>query len=374
MKKGCVSGADRSASIDIPRQRLSNQHLTGAGLDDPIAIVRRLGAVQAQDYAGGKWGIGLRGPPLTDAAVEAALTNGSIIRTHVLRPTWHMVAAEDARWILALTGPRVLATNASFCRTLELDDAAFKKSTKAISKALAGGKHLTREELGAALERAGIASAKSQRLAYIVMHAELIGLICSGPRRGKQFTYALMDERIPATAPRTRDESLADLAQRYFATRGPATVHDYSWWSGLTIADAKKSVAMLGDGLSSATINDKTYWFVESTLSRVRGNEAHLLPNYDEYFIGFRDRSAIANLVKGISLMPGDPLFATHIVSFDGQIVGGWKRAMSTKAAAVEITLAIKATPDQRKAIERAAKRFGEFLELPLEVTWGKRR
>ena len=362
----------KAVRIDIPRQRLTNQHLAGPGLADPTAIVRRLGAVQAQDYSGGKWGIGLRGERVTDAMVEAALDNGSIVRTHVLRPTWHMMAAEDARWMLALTGPRVLAANAGYCRKLGLDDAIFKKSAKVITKALSGGKHLTREELSAALDRTGIDTSLVQRLAYLMMHAEVTGLICSGPRRGKQFTYALIDERIPATAPRSRDDALAELARRYFTTRGPATAHDYSWWSGLTIADAKKSIALLDDELSSEIVDDTTYWFTGEIPPKARRKpEAHLLPNYDEYFIGFRDRSAILNVVKRMSLVPGDPMFTLHVVSLDGQIVGGWKRSMSAKAANVEITLAVKPKPDERKAIERAVQRYGDFLERPLEVTWG---
>ena len=361
----------KALRIDIPRQRLTNQHLTGSGLGDPAAIVRRLGAVQAQDYAGGKWAVGLRGEQLTDAIVEAALDNGSIVRTHVLRPTWHMMAADDARWILALTGPRVLAANAGYCRKLGLDDATFKKSANVITKALTGGKHLTREELGVALERARIDTSHLQRLAYLMMHAEVTGLICSGPRRGKQFTYALIDERIPATPPRARDEALAELARRYFATRGPATIHDYSWWSGLTIADAKRSVALLDKVLSSETVDETTYWFVGDIPPKPRRKpEAHLLPNYDEYFIGFRDRSAILTVVKRMSLVPGDPMFTLHVVSLDGQIVGGWKRSMSAKAVNVEITLGIKPKPDERKAIERAIQRYGDFLERPLEVAW----
>jgi hypothetical protein len=372
MTKAGPPAGKRARRIDIPRQRLTNQHLTGPGLSDPVAIVQRLGAVQAQDYAGGKWGIGLRGEQLTDARVEAALNSGAIVRTHVLRPTWHMMAAEDARWILALTGPRVLAANASYCKKLELDDAAFKKTAKILTKALSGGKYLTREELNAALARGGIDASHAQRLGYILMQAEATGLICSGPRRGKQLTYALIEERIPATPARSRDEMLAELARRYFATRGPATVHDYSWWSGLTMADAKKSVAILSAELSSEIVGDNTYWFTGDVPPRARAKvEAHLLPNYDEYFIGFRDRSAILEHVKGMSLVPGDPLFTLHVVSLNGQIVGGWKRSMSAKSASIEITLGIKPKPEERKAIDRAIKRYGAFLELPLEVTWG---
>lgn len=359
--------------IDIPERRLAAQHLTRPGLADPVAIVRRLGAVQAQDYSGAKWGVGLRGNGVTDANVEAALNSGAIVRTHVLRPTWHMMAADDARWMLALTGPRVLAANASMCKKLELDDAAITKGLKIIAKSLTGGKHLSRDELSTALEAGGFGEAKSQRLAYIVMQAELTALICSGARRGKQTTYALLDERIPATQPWTRDESLLELARRYFATRGPATVHDYSWWSGLTIADVKTSVALLGRELSSFEMNGKTFWFIDGEAARPRrGTEAHLLPNYDEYFIGFRDRSAILTVMKGMSLLPGDPLFAMHVIELNGQVVGGWKRGATAKAAAVTIDVPIRIEPEAKNAIARATKRFESFLEFPLEVTWGR--
>jgi hypothetical protein len=164
---------------------------------------------------------------------------------------------------------------------------------------------------------------------------------------------------------------LADLARRYFATRGPATIHDFAWWSGLTIADGKKAVAILGDVLTSATADDKTYWFVGNPPMRRRTKpEAHLLPNYDEYFIGFRDRSAILGVVKGMSLLPGDPLFTLHVVALDGQIVGGWRRSATKKSVNVEINLGMKPTADARKAIDAAAERYGEFLALPVEVTY----
>jgi hypothetical protein len=283
-----------------------------------------------------------------------------------------MMAADDARWILALTGPRVLAANAGYCRKMELTDALFKKSAKIVTKALAGHNHRTRDELGEALERGGVkTTGDAQRLAYIMMHLELTSVVTSGARRGKQFTYALMDERVPATRTRTREEMLIELALRYFATRGPATVYDYAWWSGLTIAEAKKSVQLLDGKLSSEAIDDTRYWFVGDTPPRPRrGPEAHLLPNYDEYFIGFKDRSAILNVVKEMSLLPGHPMFTLHVVTLNGQIVGGWKRSVGAKAATIEITLAIKPKPDERKAIDRAVKRYAEFLVLPMAVTW----
>ncbi|MGH9884547.1 MAG: winged helix DNA-binding domain-containing protein [bacterium] len=354
----------------IARRRLASQHLIKPTVHDPAEVVRRLGAVQSQDYAGAKWGVGLRGAAITNEMVERALTDGTIIRTHVLRPTWHFMAADDARWILALTGPRVHAANSHYSRKLELDDALFRKSAKILTKALAGGKHLTREELDAALAKGGITSGHPQRLAYLMMHAELNAVICSGPRRGNQFTYALFDERVPPSKPLARDEALAELARRYFATRGPATVPDFAWWSGLTIADAKKATAMLGSEITQEQIGGVSYWFCGAPVVRAsRVRAVHLLPNYDEFFIGFKDRSAILTVVKGFSLVPGDPMFTSHVVVLDGQLIGGWKRTVTSKAAAVEIELLSRPVAPVRRALLATAKRYGELLGVPVEVT-----
>src|SRR5687767_6827557 len=178
---------------DIARQRLINQGLVKPILKTATAVVAKLGAVQAQDYAGSKWGIAQRTAGLTDAQIEKEIDNGKIIRTHILRPTWHFVAAADIGWMLALSGPRVHAANAYWYRWLEVDDAVARRSRTALTKALRDRKELTRAELGAALRRAKIQVASSQRLACIVMRAELDGLICSGARRGKQFTYSLLE-------------------------------------------------------------------------------------------------------------------------------------------------------------------------------------
>jgi hypothetical protein len=359
----------RAAPIDIARLRLANQELLDPPVRDPVDIVRRLGAVQSQDYAGGKWGIGLRGRGLTDAAVEQAVIDGTIVRTHVLRPTWHFMAAADARWMLGLTGARVLAGNASYCRRLGLDEPVFRKSAKILTKALEGGKYLTRTELGAALKRGGIDPSYEQRLAYFMMRAELDALIVSGPRRGKQFTYALFDERVPAASPMPRDEALAELARRYFTTRGPATIHDFSWWSGLTVADAKRAAELAGPDLKTLEVDGIAYrWFERSTPPPTEPI-VHLLPNYDEYFIGFKNRSAIGKVVKQFSLLPGNPMFMAHLVMLDGQLIGGWKRSQAEKSATVDMTLVLPLKGRSRRAALDAARRFEAFLGTPVELS-----
>ena len=354
---------------DIARRRLANQHLIGRPMATPVAVVRKLGAVQSQDYAGGKWGLAQRTRSSSDADVEAALTAGTIVRTHVLRPTWHFVAAEDIRWMLELTGPRVRARMAPYDRHLELDEKVYARGVSAIAKALQRDKELTRSELREVLDRARIGSTGTQRLAHIMMRAELDAVVCSGVRRGKQFTYALLEERVPRARSMQRDEALSELASRYFSTRGPATVQDFAWWSGLAVSDAKHGVESLGSAVEHMAIDGRKYWSFGSPAA-AKGSTAsvHLLPNYDEYFIGLKDRSAIQELVKGrVVGIPGDMWFANIVVA-DGQLVGGWTRTATPRAMRLRVRLAVRITAAQRRSIEAQARRYGEFVELPVEL------
>src|SRR5260370_8551736 len=220
-------------NLDIAHRRLHNQLITRPMFEKPEDIVRWLGAVQSQDYAAAKWAVGLRMQGVTDDVIEQAFTDGSILRTHVMRPTWHFVAPADIRWMLTLTAPRINALNAYYYRKLELDDAVFRHSNAVLGKALQGSKQLTRSELASVLQQAGIAADNLLRSTYIIMHAELDGIICSGARRGKQFTYALLDEQVPPTRALDRDEALGEFARRYFTSQAPATLHNFLWWSRL---------------------------------------------------------------------------------------------------------------------------------------------
>ena len=358
------------AAREIAWRRLANQHLI-ATLTTPLEVVRTLGAVQSQDYIGGKWGIGQRTTAATDADVERELTAGTIVRTHVLRPTWHFVAAEDIRWMLALTAPRVRGILASYDKTLGVDGKVLARSVTAFTKALSGENHLTRGELRQVLEKARIAADGTQRLAHIVMHAELNGLVCSGLRRGKQSTYALLDERLPAAKPVSRDDALKELARRYFLTRGPATVHDFSWWSGLTVADSRHGLESVQSLLEKEEVNGRAYWFAGSAPpAKTAANTAHLLPNYDEYFIGLKDRSAMSELVKErVVGLPGDT-FVANVVAAGGQLAGGWTRAVGPRSAKVAVKLVTRVTAGQLRAIKGQVRRYGEFLGLPVKVEY----
>ena len=351
-----------AATNTIARRRLHNQHLVSPTFTAAVEVVRALAAVQAQDYLGARWAIAQRTTPpgLTETDVERAIASGAILRTHVLRPTWHFVLPEDVRWMLELTAPRVRGAMAFYNRYHELDATVFRKSHAAIERALRDGEHLTRAELSAALARAGIVC--SERLVGLLLQAELDRVIVSGPRHGKQFTYALFEERVPAAPARDRDEALHDLTRRYFATRGPATVQDFAWWSGLTIADAKRGVETAGSFLTRELQDGAARWHAPSSRSARSTRVAHLLPNFDEYFVGFRDRSAIAERLRPVIADSRVDALMGHVICVDGQIVGGWRRTLG-KTADVELRLLVSVTAAERALVRRAAERFGKFLD-----------
>jgi len=353
-------------TLEIPFQRLHSQKLSHPIFKTPNEVVQWLGAVQAQDYAGAKWALAQRMLNTTDAALDEAFADGSILRTHLLRPTWHFVTPKDIRWMLKLTAPRVHAVSAYMVRQSGLDKAIFKKSNVTLEKALRGDKQLTRTELASNLDKAGI-SADGFRLGYLMMYAELEGLICSGARRGKQFTYALLEERVPPAKALTRDEALAELISCYFRTRGPATLQDFTMWSGLTMTDARNGIDMVKSKFEQETLNGQTYWFPESTPpKKANSSIAYLLPNYDEYFIGFKDRSAIGEVAQKAGIKGDDPALIAHIIILNGQIVGGWRRTLKKDEVIVEASLITKLNKAEEQAVAAAAKRFGRFLELPV--------
>lgn len=343
---------------DIARQRLVNQHLAGPPLDTPQAVVTSLGAVQAQDFAGSKWALGLRLRNFTDAQVEQAFAEGAILRTHALRPTWHYLAPADIRWILALTSARVHALNALQYRRAGLDEAAAKRSATVLSQALKGHNYLTRDQLRPLFEKAGVATAGEFTASYILMRAELDGLVCSGPRHGKQFTYALLEERVPPTPVLPLDEALVELVRRYFTSHGPATPHDFAWWSGLTVADARRGLDLLGNVFEHATIEGTTYWFAPAkVVTKMTKTVAHLLPNYDE-FGSHKDHRAILDPAHAAKLA------FDNLIELDGQVIGTWRRTLKKTAVHIETRYLEPPSTATQNAVAQAAQQFGAFLGL----------
>jgi hypothetical protein len=333
--------------------RLINQRLSETTFRAPEEVVAWLGAVQAQDYPSAKWGLGLRAAGLTEADVDRAFDTGKILRTHVLRPTWHFVTPLDIRWMLALTGPRVQAMNRVYGRRHGFDARTFMRARVVIERALERRQYLTRMELSAELRRARI-EARAQGLAHLVIDVELEAAICSGPRRGTNFTYALFSERAPHARTLSRDESLAELTRRYFQSHGPATVRDFAWWSGLTMKDARAGIAMTRpDVLASPP-----------TLQRVRGRH-YLLPNYDEYLIAYKDRGAVLDPARARNLGMLTTLEYPHQVIVDGRVAGSWKRATTATSVDVIVKMYGELTASHRQALTRETERLGRFLERP---------
>ena len=331
--------------------RLHCQRLASGSSARPEGVVRHLGAVQAQEYHFAKWGLALRTRGAGAAAVERAFAAGRILRTHVLRPTWHFVTPADIRWLLALTGPRVRAAVASADRTLGITPKVITRANRTLAAALSGGAYLTRAELKAVLAGAGVGVGDTRRLAHVIVHAELDAVVCSGPRRGKQFTYALLDERVPTARLPSRDESLAELARRYFTGHGPAQLADFAWWSGLTLADARAAVTLCGRALVSEEIDGVRYWLAPSARRPVPPKRAaYLLPPFDEYIIGYRDRS------EG-----RDPFLP--LVVLGGRVVGTWRRA---GAAVPSITLDLRQRLSRADVglVDDAVRRYTAFLDV----------
>ena len=347
-------------------RRQLNQRLARTKLKTPLEVVSWLGAVQAQDYPGARWALGLRANALTDARVEKAYDDGAILRTHVLRPTWHFVAPADIRWMLALTGPRVMTRMAPYNRHLELDRSTFAKSRKVLERSLRDGQHLTRAEIGAALERRAI-TAKGQRLAHLVMDAELQAIICSGPRRGNQFTYALLEERAAPAPPLPREEALAELVRRYFTSHGPASIRDFVWWSGLTTADARAGLAMLGADVGDEVIDGITCWSLPASQVSVRALSpaAHLLPNYDEYLIAYRDR--------GFSVTSGGVTFDdfyAHFLTINGCLGGTWRRVVTKDTVTITVRTMKPLSRSDGTLVAASAERHAAFMQRKIELRY----
>jgi Winged helix DNA-binding domain len=347
---------------DIARLRLANQHLAGTKFDTPAEAVRWMGAVQAQDYTGALWGVGLRTAKATERMVERAIAERTIVRTWPMRRTLHFVAAADVRWMLELLTPRVLRSYSQRGPLLGLDDGVFARSRKVLTRALAGGKQLRRTAIYERLEAAGISMAEGRGL-HIVARLAIEGLLCFGAREGKQPTFALLDEWVPAAPRLERDAALAELARRYFTSHGPASLQDFVWWSGLTTSDARAGVEMAKPHVMQEVIAGQTYWLSPSAPdAKAVSAAAYLLPPYDEYTVAYKDRSAVLDPLYAKRVNTGNGVFSPTMV-VDSQVVGLWKRTLKKDAVVITPSPFTKLGTVARRAVAAAASRYGEFLE-----------
>ncbi|MCB0629887.1 MAG: winged helix DNA-binding domain-containing protein [Saprospiraceae bacterium] len=356
-----------ASPLGIHRQY--NQQLLGSTRQTATEMVHWLGAIQGQEYAQTKWGIGLRLPHLLDKDVEQELTEGKLLRTHLLRPTWHLVTADDIRWLLELTAPRVHQVNATMHRKLGLDNDIFTTTLKLIVKQLEGGRQLTRNELGEVFAQHGLEFSGMQ-LSYIMMYAELEGIVCSGVRRGRQNTYALLEERIGPVPATSREEALSELSRRYFCSRGPATAKDFSTWSGLTLSDCRNGIGMWSGELHKIELSGEDYYFFPGNDGRDTDfRQFQLLPLYDEFIFGYKDRSEVLSYHSGLTPTPA--FKHMNLILFAGQICGTWRRDPGSKDIALETDFFEPLSREQTVLFEKAIQRYSEFKGLP--VDWNSR-
>ncbi|MEI3799018.1 MULTISPECIES: winged helix DNA-binding domain-containing protein [unclassified Chitinophaga] len=348
---------------DIAALRLQHQQLLKTAFKKPQDIVAFFGAMQAQEHANSKWGIGARLPGCTDADIEKAISHKSIIRTTAFRGTLHLIAPADVRWILQLIAPTIKARMGSMMRKLEMDNALLQKTNQYITKALQGGNHLTRKELTTLLQEKGI-NTDDHRMNHIIYHAAADGIICNGPLSGKQFTYTLLDEWLPGTATLNKQASLVTLAKRYFISHGPATLPDFAQWAGLPLTDARAGLEGAQSALKPLDVNGTAYWMAPGK-KQTTPDTALLLPAFDEYFIGYKDRSTLIDMQFAKKVMTINGIFNPIMVQ-NGQIIGTWKRTFKKDSVTIVTDPFKPLKKAGLKAFEPAAQRYAGFLGLTL--------
>lgn len=353
--------ADQLSPAAIVRTRLHQQRLAGRGFATPAEVVAWLGAMQSQEFAEAKWAIAQRlEGDWTDADLEGAFARGEILRTHVLRPTWHFVAPQDIAWMLELTSPRVHAANRSRYRDLGLDEQTLVRGAEVLLEAVDSGGPQTRPELAEALGRAGVAP-DGQRIAHLVMHTELQGLICSGPRRGKTHTYVALAGRAAAVPPLSYEQGLRELTLRYFTSHGPATVRDFNWWSGLTLGQVREGIALAADGLTEAVDANQTTWLsARAPAEPASADGALMLGTYEEATIAYRDLRVVRASGREADLR--------RPILLDGVMIGGWSRAIGTREVLVEATMLRRPGRAATSALREEVARFGRFLGVPARL------
>lgn len=344
----------------IALHRIKNQYIACTDQAAPADLVAHMGAMQAQDASMIKWAVGSRLSDAQNKSVEKALDDGLILRTHTLRPTWHIVEASDLKWMQALTSPQVKMAVAPRDKNLDLDDTIFNKCNDIIGNALSNGNHRTRSEISEIIERTGIPM-DSHRIAHVMMRAELDALVCSGKKQGKEQTYALVDERVPISKILMRDEALAELARRYFISHGPATLADFVWWSGLRIKDARQGLEEVKSQLISEKWNGQEYWFSNSLqIPTLDKSQAYFLAAFDEFVISYKDRSAVLHADWNAHAISSNGIFKPIIV-LDGQVIGTWKRSLKKEAVLIETKLFKPLQVEEQEILENAAQQYADF-------------
>jgi hypothetical protein len=352
---------------EITQLRLLNQQIANSKTTTPYEIVKALGAIQAQDYYSALWAIGVRLPGVLETDIERELDDRKVVRTWPMRGTLHFVPAEDAKWMLQLMTPRVIAKSAGIYRQSELDEKIFDRARDIFVNALQGGKALIREEMYQLLEKENIVI-KGQRGIHIIGHLAQNGLICFGKRIGKQQTFVLLDEWVLNSRSLSKEESLAEIGLRYFKSHGPATLDDFAWWTGLLVAEAKEAIQLVKNLLKSEVSNGKTYWMSSSLHEFVDLSKGiFLLPAFDEFLISYSDRSPSLDSSMFNQVFTKNGIF-NPIIVHGGKVKGIWKRTLNKDNVVIELKPFEQLSPPINKSLTATAKKFAAFLGKSLEI------
>jgi hypothetical protein len=344
-------------TTNIRTLRLHNHLLTAHALKRPKDIVAWMGAMQAQTYPMAKWAIGVRLPGSTEGMIEQAINEGEIIRTHILRPTWHFVSSDDIHWMLELTAPRIKAIVLTYNKSIGEDETLLNKMLSPVEKILTEESHLTRQEIGERLKAEGM-DIDNRRLNHIMSWAELEGVVCNGRVKGSKQTYCLLQEKAPKTYSLTKEEALERLARKYFSSHGPATIKDFVWWSGLLMSDARKGIESIRHDFTGETIGADTYWFRKDIQLPPADTtpSALLLPAFDEYLVGYRGRLDILKEEYTRTVITKTGIFSP-ILTLNGEIIGTWKN----KKADTEHSFFQKEKKDVQELFKPHAGRYKTY-------------
>lgn len=343
--------------------RLYNQQLiTNERLKEPVEVVSWMGAMQSQTLEMAKWAIGVRLPGTTVKDIEDSLNDGRIIRTHILRPTWHFVAAEDIHWMFDLSNPRIKPIYISYCKLTGTDEQMVTGTYPILEKTLAGGKHFTKPEIQEILQQHGI-ECKDRLLNVIMGRAEMEGILCNGKLRGNKQTFTLLHEWAPKKYTLSKEEALERLARRFFTSHSPATMEDFAWWSGLTVTECRQALQLIKEDFRCETINDRIFWFKNDfKIPEINKPSVLLLPPFDEYVVSYKNRSEIVEDIHYGKVMTKNGLFDPTMM-LDGEIIGKWKKKTTPQGAQVDLTYFIHTTKKAQTLFDKEARRVETFYK-----------
>lgn len=348
--------------LSIRNTRLYNQLLTHKPFTEPGEILSHFGAIQAQDYSGAKWSIGARLSGATDSDIENALINKSILRTWLMRGTLFFVKSDDLRWMQQLVAPKIIASLKRRHAELELDTDTLLRTSHFLTEALAKSPLLSRKELMSIIQRNGI-STEGSRSYHILLYAALNGLICQTNSVKSMPNYILTDRIEAHRSPSTREEAIAELTRRYFTSRGPATIYDFAWWSGLTIKEIKIGLEANKKGIISETFNGQTYWFSENSNAIPAEPNVQMLPGFDEFLLGYKDRTVSLQTQFNTLWCPGNNGMFMPFVVKNGEVIGIWKRINGNSAKNIEITYFTKSGKLAAQAYSAAAQKIMFYFQ-----------